>query len=375
MPPPDSIALDEGWDVEPSEVGSRDSGDDEGDTEEEAADDKTAAADPVAAVAPRVFELTIASGPTRLDVFLATQLQELSRVQIQRLIAEGHVTAPTFRRELKPAIKLPHGTRIRVVIPPPRKVDLTPQDIPLEILYEDTHLAVIDKAAGLAVHPSPNQPADTLVNALLFQLRDLSSVGGEERPGIIHRLDKETSGVLVVAKTDLAHRIISAQFKERIVHKTYLAIARGEPERWEGTIDIPLGRSYTHSKKQVLRDDGTGREAVTDYRVLEKYRGYALIECYPRTGRTHQIRVHLASLRLPIAADKLYGREKRIYLSDLREQDRALTEEPLLDRHALHAQSLSFRHPVTQEELTFTSNLHADMHAFLKALEQHRSIR
>ena len=322
-----------------------------------------------------VFDLTSSSKPVRLDVFLTESLPDCSRAQAQRLIEQGYVTAPTFPRELKPAIKLPAGTRVRVVVPPPRKVDLTPQDIPLEVLYEDIHLAVINKPAGLPVHPAPDQPSNTLVNALLFRLKDLSSIGGEERPGIVHRLDKETSGVLVVAKNDFAHRAISVQFKERLVHKTYLAIARGEPADWEGHIDLPLGRSYSHSKKQMVRVDGTGREAVTDYRVLEKYRGYALIECYPHTGRTHQIRVHLSSIRLPIACDKLYGRERRILLSDLRESQREADEKPLLERHALHAASISFRHPVTREEMTFSSGLHNDMHVLLKAIQRYRSFR
>jgi len=328
--------------------------------------------------APRqaeVHELINTGDSQRLDRFIGEQLPQHSRSFLQQLILEGHVTVSPSRREVKPALKVPNGATVRVVIPPPRKIDLTPQDIPLPILYEDVHLAVIDKPAGLAVHPAPDQHSHTLVNALLFLLKDLSSIGGEERPGIVHRLDKETSGVLVVAKNDFAHRALSAQFKERLVRKTYLAIVRGEPEAWEGHIDLPLGRSYTHTKKQMVRLDGTGREATTDYRVLEKYRGYALVECYPHTGRTHQIRVHLSSLRLPVACDKLYGREKRVYLSDLKGTPREADEAPLMERHALHAAHLTFQHPLTREELTFSSGLHADMHALLKALERHRSFR
>ncbi len=322
-----------------------------------------------------VRELTNQGGPRRLDIFLAGEMPDHSRAFLQRLVEDGYVTVTPSRREVKSALKVPHGASVRVVIPPPRKVDLTPQDIPIRVIYEDAHLAVVDKPAGLAVHPAPNQSTHTLVNALLFRLRDLSSIGGEERPGIIHRLDKETSGVLVVAKNDFGHNAISAQFKERLVRKTYLAIVRGEPGQWEGQIDLPLGKSYTHTKKQMVRTDGTGREAVTDYRILERYHGYALVECYPRTGRTHQIRVHLASLRLPVACDKLYGREKRIYLSDLREASREPDEPPLMERHALHAAGITFRHPVTREDVSFTSHIHHDMHALLKALERHRAYR
>jgi 23S rRNA pseudouridine1911/1915/1917 synthase len=323
----------------------------------------------------KIHRLTNTGAPRRLDVFLSEELPEHSRAFLQRLIADGHVTVSPCSRDVKSALKVARGAIVRVEVPAPRKTDLTPQDIPIEVMYEDQHLAVIDKPAGLAVHPAPDQSTHTLVNALLFRLRDLSSIGGEERPGIVHRLDKETSGVLVVAKNDFAHRALSTQFKERIVRKTYLAIARGEPDAWEGHIDLPLGRSYTHTKKQMVRVDGSGREAVTDYRVLEKYKGYALIECYPHTGRTHQIRVHFASLRLPIACDKLYGRERRILLSDLRESGHEPDELPLMERHALHAAGITFQHPVTREELSFSSHLHADMHALLKALERFRSYR
>jgi 23S rRNA pseudouridine1911/1915/1917 synthase len=258
--------------------------------------------------AVEVHTLVKEGEPERLDIFLAAQLPGRSRAYIQKLIEDGQITLEPSSREVKPSLKVSAGTTVRVVIPPPRKLDLTPQDIPIDVLHEDKHLAVVDKPASLAVHPAPEQTSHTLVHALLFKLRDLSSIGGVERPGIVHRLDKETSGVIVIAKDDLAHRSLARQFKSRTVSKSYIAICRGEPEAWEGRIDRRLGRSYTHAKKQMIRMDGTGREAVTEYRVLERYRGYALIEAFPRTGRTHQIRVHLASLRLPVACDKLYGR-------------------------------------------------------------------
>lgn len=337
---------------------------------DEDADDETVRIRPAAG---EFHELTNEGDLERLDILLVGRLPHLSRALIQKLIHDGQVTVSSCLREVKPSIKVPPGARVTVNVPPPRKVDLSPQDIPFDILYEDAHLAVIDKPAGIAVHPAPDQLSGTLVNGLLFRLKGLSSIGGEERPGIIHRLDKETSGVLVVAKNDLAHRAISTQFKERIVHKTYLAIVRGEPQFWEGHVTHSLGRSYANPKKQMVRHDGSGREAATDYRVLEKYHGYALVECYPRTGRTHQIRVHMASLRLPVACDKLYGREKRIFLSDLQEQARDSGETPIMERHALHAASLSFLHPITREELTFSAGLHPDMHGLLKALERFRS--
>jgi len=321
-----------------------------------------------------VFKFHNDGQPKRLDLFLCEKIPDYSRSLLQKLIDEGHVTMDPTPRTVKRSLKVPAGASVQVVVPPPRKLNLAPVDIPIRIIYQDPQIAVIDKPANLAVHPSANQTCNTLVNALLHHLSDLSSIGGVERPGIVHRLDRETSGVLVVAKNDFAHNALARQFKERIVHKTYIAIVRGEPVEWEGRVDMPLGRSHTHTKKQMVRKHGTGKEAVTDYRVLEKYRGYALLEVYPHTGRTHQIRVHLLSLRLPIACDKLYGREKRIYLSDLCEVPRGDDEVPLLERQALHAVSISLRHPVTREEMVFSAGLHPDMLQLLKALERHRDL-
>jgi 23S rRNA pseudouridine1911/1915/1917 synthase len=320
----------------------------------------------------RTFQ--VSGSPRRLDICLSEFLPDMSRAFLQRLIDEGYVSLEPSPREVKRASKVAAGAVIRVEIPPPRRMNLDPVDLPIEILYQDSNLAVVNKPSGVAVHPSLNQTDATLVNALLHHLSDLSSIGGVERPGIVHRLDKETSGVLLVAKNDLAHHALARQFKERRIHKRYLAIVRGEPSQWEGRVQLRLGKSYTNAKKQMARMDGTGKEAVTEYRVLEKYQGYALVEAFPHTGRTHQIRVHLLSERLPVACDKLYGRERRIYLSDLREQPRRLEEPPLMDRQALHAASIAFRHPVTQEEMVFAAPLHDDMHALLKALERYRAL-
>ena len=319
-------------------------------------------------------EFAPAGPPKRLDVFLQEQLPDRTRTFVQRLIDDGYVTLNP-RRLVKRALKVSAPMKVSVVIPPPRKVDLTPEDIPIEILFEDQNMAVINKPAGLTVHPSPNEIRGTLVHALLFRLENLSGIGGVERPGIVHRLDKETSGVLLVAKNDFAHNALACQFKERLIHKTYIAIARGEPKAWEGRIDLNLGRSYTHSKKQMGRPDGSGRDAVTDYRILEAFRGYLLVELYPLTGRTHQIRVHLASQHMPVACDKLYGREKAIYLSELADKRRRGDEEPLISRHALHAASICFTHPLTREEMIFSSPLPPDMHHLRKSLEQHRATR
>ncbi len=336
---------------------------------------EAAAAEPADAGTSAVYELVNDSGSCRLDQFLTHHLPQFSRAYLQKLIDEGYVKVPKLQRDVKASMRIPCGTEVCCIVPPPRKPDMSPREIPLEILFQDEHLAVINKPAGLTVHPAPSQVGDTLVNALLYWLDDLSGIGGEERPGIVHRLDKETSGVLLVAKHDFAHRALALQFKERTVHKTYIAISKGEPECWEGRIDYALGRSYTHSKKQMIRTDGTGREALTDYRVLEMFKGFCLLELYPKTGRTHQIRVHLDSQSLPIVCDKLYGREKRIFLSDVRGRTREADERPLLERHALHAASISFLHPLTREEMVFAAGLPEDVHNLLKALESYRSRR
>ncbi|HVR74015.1 MAG TPA: RluA family pseudouridine synthase [Planctomycetota bacterium] len=319
-----------------------------------------------------VHELLNTGEPERLDVFLTSRLPEHSRAFFQRLIGEGCVTVTPLEREIKPSIKVPTGVIVRLEIPPPRKINLAPVDMPLEVLYEDDHLAVIDKPANLSVHPAPLQVMPTLVNALLHRLTHLSSIGGEERPGIVHRLDRETSGVLIVAKNDIAHHAISTQFRERTVMKTYIAVARGEAWELEGHIDAPLGKSSAHTKKQVIRWDEGGRESITDYRILKKYRGYLHLEVYPKTGRTHQIRVHLASIRMPVACDKLYGRERRISLSDILEAAPQPGEKPIIARQALHASRIIFQHPVSGESMDFRAPLPSDMQALLDALEEHR---
>lgn len=322
----------------------------------------------------QVFELTFEGASQRLDVFLSLHVPGYSREYLKRLIETGYVQIlPVGPTVLKPSLRLRTGQRLRLTVPPPVELQLQPEPIPLEIIYEDSDLAVVNKPSGLAVHPAPEQTGATLVNALLYWIRDLSGIAGVERPGIVHRLDRETSGVMVIAKHDRAHHGLAAQFKDRRVRKVYQAIVRGEPRTLEGRIDYPIGRSRVHSKKMVVRTDGRGRAAITDFRILETFRGYALVECYPYTGRTHQIRVHLSHIQLPISADKLYGREKQVWLADLAERPRERDEAPLLRRQALHAASLYFHHPVTGEEMTFTASFPDDMLGVLRALERYRS--
>jgi 23S rRNA pseudouridine1911/1915/1917 synthase len=324
-----------------------------------------------------VLELTNAGDPIRLDLFLCEQLPGRSRAFIQKLIHEGQIQFidDASGRGVKASSTVAALMRVKVTLPAVRKLNLAPENIPLQILFEDRDIAVIDKPAGLVVHPSPNQEGATLVHGLLFHLKDLSGIGGEERPGIVHRLDRDTSGIMIVAKSDRAHHQLSTQFKSRTVSKIYWAILRGEPTASEGRLDLPIGRSFYHRKKMMVRVDRGAREAVTEYSILEEFDGYALAEVRPRTGRTHQIRVHMAKIRMPVACDQLYGREKRIYLSELRGLALQPGEKPIIERQALHARSIRFRHPVTAEEMSFVAEIPPDLQALLEALRAHRPPR
>ncbi len=280
----------------------------------------------------------------RLDVFLSQRCPELSRSRIQALIAEGHVTmdgAPA-----KSAARLRHGQTVSLFVPPPAATALEPQPMELVIVHEDEDLLVVDKPAGLVTHPAPGHPDQTLANATLAHCPDLKGVGGELRPGLVHRLDKDTSGLIVIAKNDNAHAGLSAQFEERTVSKEYLAVVAGCPEPERAVIDAPIGRHPRDRKRMAVVS--TGRPSVTEYRVARRLRGYSLLDVHPRTGRTHQIRVHMASIGHPVAADVIYGRAA-----------------PGLDRHFLHARRLAFDHPRTGERLELECGLPDDLQAFL----------
>jgi len=270
----------------------------------------------------------------RLDHYLTARLPQFSRSRIQAVVRSGEVLLN--RLPTKMGQKLREGDEIVWHEPPPAVCETAePSDIPLNILYEDKYLLVINKATGLVVHPGAGHRQGTLVSALLHHCGTLSQLGGTERPGIVHRLDRETSGCLVVAKNDEVHRNLSAQFAGREVKKTYLALVAGGPRLRHGTIKEAIGRHKTHRQKMAVCEPERGREAVTDYRVISSENGISLIECQPHTGRTHQIRVHLKHLGCPILGDPLYGRRGNYH------------------RHMLHAWKLSFRHPVTGKAMNF----------------------
>jgi 23S rRNA pseudouridine1911/1915/1917 synthase len=256
----------------------------------------------------------------------------------------------------QPAAKIDIGGEFAIVLPPVAEPKAQPQDIPLEIVFEDQHLIVIDKPAGLVVHPAAGNPDGTLVNALLHHCRgNLSGIGGVARPGIVHRIDKDTSGLLVVAKSDAAHEGLAKQFADHSIERAYLAVCNGHPSPAEGTIRGRIGRSDSNRKKMALLPDNSsrGKHAVTHYKVLEKLDNCALVECRLETGRTHQVRVHLASIGHALLGDPVYGRANQALRPILRSLD--------FRRQALHAAVLGFIHPVSGQRLSLSSQLPPDM--------------
>ncbi len=285
----------------------------------------------------------------RLDHFLAAQVESLSRSRLQNLIKEGHVTLN--EAAAKTGAKLRSGDRVALREPPPAETGTQPEQIPLDILFEDNALIVINKPPGLVVHPAAGNWAGTVVNALLHHCRTLSGIGGELRPGIVHRLDKETSGCLVAAKSDAAHQALGRQFAGRQVTKIYLALAAGRFPRKSGVVEAPIGRHPVHRKKMTVVPAGRGRSARTDWRVLAELKPpfdsapAALLECTLHTGRTHQIRVHLKHLGHPVLGDEVYG------------------QRGLYPRQMLHAWKLGFRHPLDDREMLFTAPIPDDFFA------------
>lgn len=278
----------------------------------------------------------IGDGETRLDVLLSTA--DLTRSRVGQLIREGACTVEG-KAETKPGMKPPANSSVVLMVPPPREMEAQAQDLPLVVLYEDEDIAVIDKPWGQVVHPAPGNEDGTLVNALLFHLDNLSGIGGTKRPGIVHRLDKDTSGLLLVAKNDEAHVELSRQLQAREMEKHYTALVEGTMKEEAGVVDRPIARSKKDRKRMAV--DPAGREAITKWRLLETYRRGSLLDIHLITGRTHQIRVHMASLHHPVAGDPIYGVAHGI----------------AVPRLMLHARSLSFTHPKTEERMTLESPL------------------
>jgi len=294
-------------------------------------------------------------GSLRLDLFLTGRGIGLSRSQVQRAVEEGRVQVNGS--PVRSGRKLKAGDEAAIIVPAARPSGVLPESIALAILYEDESLLVIDKPAGMVVHPAAGHSGGTLVNALLHHCRDLSGIGGVLRPGIVHRLDKETSGLLVVAKSDEAHWGLAGQFKRREVRKTYLALVYGEPKTDGGRIEAAVGRHPT-DRKRMSTQSRRGRSAVTVWRIRDRYGVAALLEVDIETGRTHQIRVHLTDLGHPVVGDRVYGGAGRVRSVG---DPAARARMKALDRQALHAWRLAFTHPVTGEKMQFSAPLPEDM--------------
>ncbi len=310
-----------------------------------------------------IIEARVASDAAgwRLDRALAAAVPTLSRERLKALISSGAVAGPGGLPVRDPAAKAVPGGAYCVSIPKPRPAHNEAQDIALDIVFEDEHLLVVDKPAGLVVHPAAGNLDGTLVNALLHHCAGrLSGIGGVARPGIVHRIDKDTSGLLVVAKTDVAHEGLAAQFKRHSIHRLYNAIVAGLPKPPSGIVDAPLARSSANRKKMAVVAEGRGKRAVTHYKLVRPLRAASLIECRLETGRTHQVRVHMAALGHPLVGDPVYGR--------IRPEHRDVLTGMGFKRQALHAAELGFTHPVSKENLSFKSALPSDMQELLGAL-------
>lgn len=288
----------------------------------------------------------------RLDKFLARQLPGQSRSRLQAIIKDGGVTV-NETVATKSGLALLTGDKISICIPEVVPGNLEPESIPLDIVFENEHLVIINKPAGMVVHPAPGHASGTLVHAALGNFGDLQGIGGEVRPGIVHRLDKDTSGLIIVAKNGKAHRWLQEQFRLRKVKKTYLALVDGKPPTPSGRVEAAIARDAAHRKQMTVVSDGRGRAAITEFHTVKQFNQHTLVEAHPLTGRTHQIRLHMAFLGCPIVGDLVYGRKK-----------------PSLDleRHFLHAYQISIILPGESEARTFQAELPADLQTILDQL-------
>ena len=290
----------------------------------------------------------------RLDVFLVRQQPELSRAHVQKIIASGEVLVDGRAR--KANFKLKAGASVSFKLPEAAPIEVKPENIPLDILYEDEDIIVVNKSRGMVVHPAAGVNSGTLVNALLFHCHDLSGINGEIRPGIVHRLDKDTSGVMVAAKNDKAHLNLAKQIGMKTAHRSYLAVVHGNIKEEAGIIKGDIGRHPTDRKRMAIVQEN-GKPAVTHFKVLERFGDYTLVECRLETGRTHQIRVHMTSIVHPLVNDPKYGRGKTPFG---------------IKGQALHSRQLTLKHPATGEEMTFEAPLPEDMEKILAALRNRR---
>lgn len=298
------------------------------------------------------IELTVAVNSGRIDKYLADELDNMSRSKIQGLIEEGFIKVND--QEIKSNYKVQADDQITISIPEAEAIDIIPEDIPLDIIYQDQDLIVLNKEQGMVVHPAPGHKSGTLVNALLYQIDDLSGINGEIRPGIVHRLDKDTSGIMVVAKNDEAHVALSEQLADRSMERTYWALVHGIMPHNQGTIDAPIGRDPRNRQRNAVVTEG--KEAVSHFKLLERFEEYSLLEVQLESGRTHQIRVHLNYIDFPVAGDELYGPRKTLEGKG----------------QFLHARRIGFIHPRTGEKMVFEAELPRIFEEELEFLREHR---
>jgi len=304
-------------------------------------------------VSDRVVQLRFENPSTeRLDRFLTESLPEFSRSRIQALIADGFVEVNGHAAQ-KSGLSLAAGDMLTLRIPPPIPTDLVAEEIPLDIIFENEDLIVVNKPAGMVVHPAAGHPSGTLVNAVLGYDADLEGIGGEERPGVVHRLDKQTSGLILLAKNERAHRWLQDQFRLRKVDKAYLALVDGKPPTPSGLVEAPIGRDPKNRKRMAIVPASKGREAISEYKTLENFRNHSLLEFHPLTGRTHQIRLHCAFLKCPIVGDEVYGRKHSTIP---------------IGRHFLHAYRLTIILPGEQEPRKFEAPLPDELEQVLSQL-------
>jgi 23S rRNA pseudouridine1911/1915/1917 synthase len=290
----------------------------------------------------------------RLDLFLVKNLPEFSRSRMQALIKNGNVMVDG-QPVTKMSTPITAGQTVEITLPPPEPSELIPENIPLDIIYEDEHLLIVNKPAGMVVHPAAGHSSGTLVHAVLAHAPGMQGVGGVQRPGVVHRLDKDTSGLILMAKDDATHQWLQGQFKQREVNKTYIALVDGAPPTLRGRIEAPIGRDPSKRKQMAAVPETKGRNAVSEYQVLRQYESHSLVEVHPLTGRTHQIRVHMAFVGSPVVGDKIYGHKK-----------------PTLPikRHFLHARDLEIRFPGEAQPRSFSAPLPPELEAILKMLEK-----
>jgi len=303
----------------------------------------------------------------RLDAYLAGRFADYSRTFIKALIDSKAITVNG--RAVKPSYAPSDGDRIVALVPTRTTDEVPAEDIPLDILYEDRWLVALNKPPDLVVHPSRGHQTGTLVNALVHHFQQLSSVYGPLRPGVVHRLDRDTSGVILVVKDDSVHERIARQFEERTTVKEYIALVEGRVDLDGDLIDAPIGRHPGKREKMAVAGK-RAKSASTVYKVAERFADFTLVRCFPHSGRTHQIRVHLAYIGHPVVADRHYGRRNAVYLSDLTGGEHQPEEEPLLARQALHARSLTIHHPMLDEDMTFEAPLAGDIAALIEALRE-----